>query len=406
MALYQYTAIGRDGRQLAGEMDAASRSTVLETLHNLGHLPVKVAEAPPGAGGAAGQTGSLFSSKVSSRQITLFTRELALLVKAGLPLDQALILLQKEATSAKLSRLIANVIDQINSGKSLHEALAAQGDAFPPIYGNMVRVAEASGTLDTVLLRIAETREHVEKLKSKTLSEMLYPCMLIVVAIGAVIVMLTFVVPRFKDMIVQAGTQIPASAQFVIGASDWLIANGVYLALVVAGAVMAVLMAWTRGYGARSLETMLLRAPLIGSITRLSLTIRFCRMFGMLIENGVELPAAMKLVRDAIGNRMAATVIDEAHDALRKGKSFLEPMSQSGIFPPVVINMLRVGEETGGLASSAFHMAEMFEEKLDTLVQRAFTILEPAIIIIVSAFISGIIISIMGAVISMNDLAV
>jgi general secretion pathway protein F len=403
LALFQYTAIGRDGRQLAGEMDAASRQAVLEALHNLGHLPVNVGAAK--ARGAA-TARAFFNGNPSSRQITLFTRELAMLVKAGLPLDQALALLGKEASSPKLGRLIGRIHDQINSGKSLHEALEAQGDAFPPIYASMVRVAEASGSLDTVLTRIAQTREQVEKLKSKTLSEMLYPCVLVVVAIGAVVVLLTFVVPRFKDMIMQAGTQVPAGARFVIGASDWLLANGVYLAVGLCSLVLAGIMAWTHGYGRRSMETMLLRAPLLGSITRLSLTIRFCRMFGMLIDNGVELPQAMKLVRDAIGNRFAAAVLDEAHDALRKGRSFLEPMSQSGIFPPVVINMLRVGEETGGLATSAFHMADMFEEKLETLVQRAFTILEPAIIIVVSAFVSGIIMSIMSAVISMNDLAV
>jgi len=230
--------------------------------------------------------------------------------------------------------------------------------------------------------------------------------MLIVVAIGAVIVMLMFVVPRFKEMITQAGTQIPPGAAFVIGASDWLIANAATLLAAISAGVVAIAAGWSRGVGRRTIETMLLRAPLIGSITRLGITIRFCRMFGVLIENGVELPAAMKLVRDAIGNGFAASVIDEAHDALRKGKSFLEPMAQSGIFPPVLINMLRVGEESGGLATSAFHMADMFEDKLETLVQRAFTILEPVIILVVSAFISGIIISIMGAVISVNDLAI
>ena len=404
--LYQFTAIGRDGRQLAGEMDAASRQAVLEALNNLGHLPVDVSEAKPRRQGSAGLGGSIFGGKPSSRQITLFTRELAILIKAGLPLDQALTLLQKEATSEKLARLIDRIVDQINSGKSLAEALEAQGDVFPPIYGSMVRVAEASGTLDTVLTRIAQTREQVEKLKSKTLSQILYPCMLIVVAIGAVIVMLMFVVPRFKEMITQAGTQIPPGAAFVIGASDWLIANAATLLAAISAGVVAIAAGWSRGVGRRTIETMLLRAPLIGSITRLGITIRFCRMFGVLIENGVELPAAMKLVRDAIGNGFAASVIDEAHDALRKGKSFLEPMAQSGIFPPVLINMLRVGEESGGLATSAFHMADMFEDKLETLVQRAFTILEPVIILVVSAFISGIIISIMGAVISVNDLAI
>jgi general secretion pathway protein F len=146
--------------------------------------------------------------------------------------------------------------------------------------------------------------------------------------------------------------------------------------------------------------------PVVGNMMRLNLTIRFCRTLGMLLENSVELPAAMKLVRDVIGNRYASEVLDQAYDALRKGRSFLEPLAQSRLFPPVVINMLRVGEETGNLTSSFSHMAEMFEEKLETYVQRTFTIFEPVIILLVSGIIATIIISILSAVISINDLAI
>lgn len=403
--LYRYTAISRAGGKLTGEMEAVSRASVLEDLHQLGHLPIEVTEtnggtSQPGAGG------SLFSGRPSSRQITLFTRELSMLLKAGLPLDQSLGFLEKDAGSKKLSRLIGKVGSQISSGKSLHEALEAQGDAFPPIYANMVRVAEASGTLETVLERIAQGREKSQKLSSKALSEMLYPSMLIVMAIAAVTIMLTFVVPRFKEMIVHAGTEIPEQARMVIAASDWLLANGYLLAISISAFIFAVVLAWRQGAGRQQLEVLLLRLPVIGGIMRLNLTIRFCRTLGMLLENGVELPAAMKLVRDVIGNRYASQVLDQAYDALRKGRSFLEPLSQSGLFPPVVINMLRVGEETGNLTSSFFHMAEMFEEKLETTVQRTFTIFEPLIILLVSGVIAGIIISILSAVISINDLAI
>jgi general secretion pathway protein F len=340
----------------------------------------------------------------SSRQITLFTRELGMLLKAGLPLHQALVFLERDAESKSLGRLVGRIGNEIGSGKSLHEALEMQGDAFPLIYSKMVRVAEASGTLETVLERIAQGREKAQKLKSTALSEILYPCLLIVMAIAAVTVMLTFVVPRFKDMISNAGTQIPDQARFVIGASDWLLANWQYLLGGIAAVVLTIAVTWPKIRG--EVQTLLLRVPFIGSIIQMNLTIRFCRTLGMLLENGVDLPAAMKLVSDVIGNKPAAAAIDQSYDALRKGRSFLDPLSQSGLFPPVLINMLRVGEETGSLASSLLHMAEVFEEKLERTVERTFTIFEPVIILLVSGIIAFIIVSILSAVISINDLAI
>jgi general secretion pathway protein F len=403
--LYRYSAISRSGSRLTGEMEAVSRAIVLEDLHKLGHLPVEVVESNGAAGGRSASA-SFFSGRPSAGQITLFTRELSMLLKAGLPLDQTLGFLAKDAGSKRLSRVIGQIGDQVSNGKSFHESLEAQGPVFPPVYVNMVRVAEASGSLDTVLERIATGREKAQKLRSKALSEVLYPCMLVVMAIAAVTIMLMFVVPRFKEMIVNAGTEAPEQARMVIAASDWLLANGQLLAVSLLLLAVGIFAGWQQGVGRHQMEWLLLRLPLIGTMIKLNLTIRFCRTLGMLLENGVELPAAMKLVRDVIGNRYAARYLDQAYDALRKGRSFLEPLSQSGLFPPVVINMLRVGEETGSLTSSFFHMADMFEEKLETAVQRTFTIFEPVIILLVSVFIAGIIISILGAVISINDLAV
>lgn len=385
-------------------MEAVSRSSVIEDLHHLGHLPIEVTESDRGAHGLA--VGGPFSGRPSARQITLFTRELAMLLKAGLPLDQSLGFLEKDSTSKKLGRLIGKIGSQVSSGKSLHEALESMGQTFPPIYASMVRVAEASGTLETVLDRIAQGRERAQKLRSKALSQMIYPAMLIVMAIAAVTIMLTFVVPRFKEMIVHSGTEIPDQARRVIAASDWLLANGHFLALGISAFAVAAVMAWQRGWGREQIETLLLRLPVLGSLMRLNLTIQFCRTLGMLLENGVELPAAMKLVRDVIGNRYASGVIDHAYDALRKGRSFLEPLSQANLFPPVMINTLRVGEETGNLTVSLSHMADMFEEKLETAVQRTFVLFEPIIILLVSGIIAGIIVSILSAVISINDLAI
>jgi general secretion pathway protein F len=406
VTLYRFHAISRSGSKLTGEMEAVSRTAVLEDLHKLGHLPVEVIESGRGTPDRGKASASVFAGNPSSRQITLFTRELAMLLKAGLPLDQSLGFLEKDARSKRLAHLIASLGNHIRNGRSLYEALEAQGQAFPPIYANMVRVAEASGTLELALERIAQGREKAQRLRSKALSELLYPAILIVMAIAAVIIMLTFVVPRFKGMIVHAGTAVPEEARIVIAASDWLLANGKLLAVFLFGLLLAIAFAWQQGWGRQQIEALLLRLPLVGNIVRLNLAIRFCRALGMLLDSGVELPAAMKLVRDVIGNRVAAGVLDQAYDSLRKGRGFLEPLSQSGLFPPVVVNMLRVGEETGNLTSSCFHMAEMFEDKLETSVQRTFTVMEPLIILLVSGFVAGIIISILSAVISINDLAI
>lgn len=405
MKHFRYTAISRSGDRLAGEMEAATRQQVLDQLHRLGHLPVDVDERGAGAGHQAAGEMSAWS-RPSGAQLTLFTHELAMLLKAGLPLDRSLELLAADAPSEKTGRLIRRIHGEISGGKSFHEALEAQTGVFPTVFTNMVRVAEASGTLDAVLARIAAARRRAEKLRSKALSAVLYPALLVVMAIGAVTVMLAFVVPRFKEMIVDAGTEIPDAARIVIAASDWLIAHGAMLAAAIALAVLALIVLWMQGAGRTLIEAALLRLPLAGQIIRLNLTIRFCRTLGILLENGIELPAAMKLIRDVIGNRSAAVCLDQAYDSLRKGRGFLEPLARSGLFPPVVINMLRVGEETGSLTASALHMAEMFEDKLETAVQRSFTILEPVIILLVSGFIAGVIMSILSAVISINDLAI
>jgi general secretion pathway protein F len=405
MKLFAYTAVSLSGDRLAGQMESDSQEAVLAHLQELGHFPVDIRETGGKAATRAGGRGALFAVRPSSARLTLFTHELAMLLKAGMPLDRALTLLAADASSPALSQLIGRVHVAVNDGKSLAEAMAAQGPVFPSVYTNMVRIAEASGTLPAVLGRIAAARQRAEKLRGKVLSASLYPGLLITVAVGAVSVMLVFVVPRFKEMVLQGGNEPPAPARAVFAASDWLIANGVVLAMLLCAAVIGLVFALRNPALRERLETRLLGMPLIGHILRLSLTVRFCRNLGVLLENGVELPAALRLVRGIIGSSPAEAALDAAYDALRKGRGFIEPLARSGLFPPVVVNMLRVGEETGSLTRSLLHMADLFEDKLDTTVQRTLTLLEPVIILLVSGFIATVIISIMSAVISINDLA-
>jgi general secretion pathway protein F len=269
----------------------------------------------------------------------------------------------------------------------------------------MVRAGEASGTLPEVLERLAQTREREQKIRSKLVSALLYPSLLIVTAMAALLVIMLFVVPRFKGMLVDSGVKLPPSAATVIAVSDWLNVHLMELGSGLAALTVAVVVLRHHARMRRLIDRLSLHLPVIGSLVRMNIMIRFCRMLGALLGNGVALPTALNLIHDVMGNEEAAAVIAAMSQELRKGSDLAMPMQASHLFPPIVIALIRVGEETGGLAKSALYLAEMFEEKLEVATQRLVTILEPVIIIAVSVMVAVIIISIMGAVVSVYDLA-
>jgi general secretion pathway protein F len=403
MPVYRYSAIDQAGKRISGEMEAQSREFVIKQLSDAGHFPIEASARTEGRAAGIGLGLELFGS-ISATQITQLTRQLAMLLGAGLTLPRAMGLIEQEAGSSRMGRLARDIRADIAGGKSLAEALEARGRHFPPVYVSMVRAAEASGTLPEVLERVAETREREQKTRSKLISALLYPALLIVTAIAALLVIMLFVVPRFKGMLIDSGVKLPSSAAAVIAVSDWLNAHiakvGIGLALLVVG----ILILRRRPGVRRTLDRLSLRLPVIGNLVRMDLMIRFCRMLGALLSNGVSLPAALGLVRELMGNEEAASVIAAMSRELRKGSDLAVPMEASRLFPPIVIALVRVGEETGGLAKSALYLAQMFEEKLDAATQRLVTILEPVIIVAVSMVVAAIIVSIMGAVVSVYDL--
>jgi general secretion pathway protein F len=403
MAVYRYSAINQAGKHISGEMEAQSRELVIRQLTDAGHFPI---EADIRSGRAAGANGSSFAllRSASPAQVTQFTRQLAMLLAAGLTLPRAMSLIEEESAGSRMRPIAQQIRADIAGGKSLADALQGRGALFPPVYVSMVRAGEASGTLPEVLERLAETREKEQKIRSKLLSALLYPCLLVVTAIAALLVIMLYVVPRFKAMLVDSGVKLPPSAALVIGLSDWL---NDHLAELAIGAVALslVFLLLRRNAGLRRLVDRLgLRLPLIGALVRMALMIRFCRMLGVLLANGVALPTALNLIRDVMGNQEAARVVAAMSQELRKGSDLAVPMEASRLFPPIVVALVRVGEETGGLAKSALYLAEMFEEKLEVATQRLVSILEPVIIVAISVVVAMIILSIMGAVVSVYDL--
>lgn len=404
MATFHYTALNQAGKQITGEMEAASRELVIRQLAEAGHFPIDAVAQSGSAAAATRRSLFDFWQSASATQITQFTRQLAMLLGAGLTLPRAMTLIEADTSAARVQRVAQQIRADIAVGKSLAEALEARGKQFPPVFVSMVRAAEASGTLPEVLERVAETREREQKMRGKLISALLYPSLLVVTAIAALLVIMLFVVPRFKSMLVDSGAKLPQSAATVIAVSDWLNEHIATLGIGIAVLVLAVVVLRQRPTVRRALDRFSLRLPLVSNLIRMDLTVRFCRTLGALLSNGVALPTALNLTREVMGNDEAAAVVAAMSQELRKGSDLARPMEESQMFPPIVIALVRVGEETGGLAKSALYLADMFEEKLEVSTQRLVTILEPVIIIAVSMVVAMIVISIMGAVVSVYDL--
>ncbi len=402
MPKFQYSAIRDNGERVSGEIEGQDRSAVLGRLGQQGLHPIEVQSAAQGGG--SGRTLGFGRGVANFRDVSIFTRELAWLLRAGMTLNAALDVLAKEAFTKAFSALISTLRTEIRKGRSFHEVLADTG-AFSHYYISMIEAGEASGTLPDVLERITVTREREQKIRNRLSSAMIYPSLLIVLAIGAVLFIMVSVVPSIKDMITGSGAPIPDSARFVIGVSDWIIANG--MKVLFAAPVVAVLVYLILG-GSRSqsaLKSIAMYLPLIGSLLRKSAVVQFCRVFGTLLGAGVSLSDSLKLIKPSAGSRQIGRVIGEMEVALRQGENFFAPLERSNIFPKILARMLGVGNETGNLTASVVQVTEILEEELDRQVDRTLTLLEPGIILLLSGVVAFIITSLMSAIISINDLA-
>jgi general secretion pathway protein F len=355
MAVFHYTAVDRSGQRIAGEMQGATREAVVRHLSEAGHFPIDVSEGMVGTPSTAGRPRWARGRRPSAAEITQLTRQLAILLNAGLTLSRAIDLIEGEAGSRRLKGLIRQIHADIADGKSLADALEARAGQFPPVVVSMVRAAEASGTLPETLERIAEGREREQRLRAKLTSALLYPTFLIVTAVASLVVIMLVVVPRFKAMLADSGVRLPPATATIIAVSDWLNEHGASLAVALAIAVVGVLILRRQPGVRRLLDRAVLRLPLIGNLARMSLTVRFCRTLGSLIANGIAVPAALNLTRETMGNHAAAGAVAAMGRELRKGSDLARLMEASHLFPPIVVAIMRAGEETGGLAKAALY---------------------------------------------------
>jgi general secretion pathway protein F len=398
MPQFRYRAVTPAGEVVTGEVEAPSHEEVIRRIEYLGHLPIDAKLATEGL------IRGFSLSAPRSRDVTIFLRQLALLLEAGLTLEAALQTLADDDNKA-MARFAADLRSSISAGHSFAEALERHPAIIAPVYVAMVRAGEASGKLAGVLRACVEDRTRKDLLAERIASAIRYPLFLICASVLILFFFLTYVVPQFADVFKDLGDRLNAGAAFVLAASTWLRDN---LDLFLGGLMLAVVSVWLvlRKRERRGrLIGVLARVPGISGPMRDRRTARLLGTLALLVANGVTLPAALKILRDIAAEPRSMAALDRLHDQVRNGRRFADALAETDLLPPLAVRMLRVGDETGDLPSIANHAAQFYEHRLGLGLDRLMGAIGPATIILVSIVIGTLIISIMSALLSITELA-
>ncbi|MEN8174927.1 MAG: type II secretion system F family protein [Pseudomonadota bacterium] len=411
MATYNYRAVTTDGEVREGSLDAASESAAGRRISESGLIVLSIsstAGAPlPAVAGKKAKKPALSLGRKKTfgeAELYLFTRELAALLRAGLPLDSALGVLGEIASQETVKPVIASLRDAIRRGRSLSEAMQAEGH-FGRFYVNMVRAGEAGGVLDQVLTRLAEHLERARALRETVVSALIYPAILLSVALISVMVLLVFVVPQFSDLFQDMGKALPLPTRIVIAAGEFLTGYWWLLVALVVGAVVLMRRNLRRPEFRQRVDARLLRLPLFGDLLLKSETVRFTRTFATLLASGVTVAEALSIAGATAQNSVVGDSVGEAAEQVRRGRRISDVLKDVSPFPPLSLHLIRVGEESGDLEGMLEQVAEIFDSEVQSAIKRLLAVLEPALILGLGVLIAGIIISILIAILGMNELA-
>jgi general secretion pathway protein F len=404
MPVFQYKAATASGEVVQGTLEGASRDRVVEQLHALGQIPIRVEQStvqPPRKRRTLRLRGR---RRITEDQIGNLTRELATLLRAGVPLDRALDLLISMAEGERLPQLLRDVRERVKGGSSLADAVQAQEGVFSRVYVNLLRAAEAGGALETVLDRLAEHMDQSRAVRDALLSAMIYPAILIFVALLSIFILLGYVVPQFTELFAGVGQVLPLPTRITIGVGEAVQHYGWVGLLLALAATWFVRRQLNDPKGRYRWHAWFLRLPLMGEIIAKVEVARFARTLGTLLHNGVPLLKALSIVKDAIGNQVIAEGIERVAGSLKEGQSLAGPLAEAAQFPPFAIHMIRVGEESGHLEEMLDQVGTVYDRETQTTIKRALTLLEPVLILVLGVIIAAIIISILVAILGVNQL--
>ncbi len=404
MAFFRYKAVTPDGKVVEGTLEAVDQETVLARLQEQGQLPIKVF---PGE-----DTGGVLSreirlpwkrKKVPQKDLLIFTQELSTLVKAGLTLDRSLSVLSDLTENAYLAEVVGELLREIKGGKALSEALSTHPQVFPKVYVNMVRAGEVGGALDQILERLEEYLEGADELRSYLISSMIYPCILVVVAIGSIIIMMTVVIPQFADIFENAGAPVPLPMKVLLVLSGFLTGFWWLILLVIGGGAYWIYSRLKTEEGRLNWDRQLLKLPVVGSVLQKLEVSRFSRTLGTLLQSSVPLIQSINLVKEIVENQAIASTMESIKSGVKKGEGLTRPIRKAEIFPPFALHLLAVGEETGRLDDMLLQIADSYDRDLKRSLQRLVAMLEPAIILVMGLIIGVMVVSMLYSIFSIND---
>ena len=413
MPNFQFTALDAKGEQTSGSVQAATDAEAIQMLRAQGLYPTQVVEEGKGkiapVKGAKGKTAAKakapagakkgkLGGSVKPKVMMIFTRQLATLIDSGLPLLRGLTVLGKQEPNPTLRATINALADSVQGGSTFSESLAQHPKMFNKLYVNMVKAGELGGVLEIVLQRLAEYQEKAHKLKNKIVSAMVYPVIVMFIAVAILVFLMLFIVPKFKEMFAEMGdAQLPMISRVVFGFSEFmltrsfLLPNAVYifLAFFLFGFLFKL---WGKSKaGRQKIDTAKLKLPILGDITRKTAIARFSRTLGTLVTSGVPILQALNITRDTAGNVVVSSAIDKVYEAVKEGESIVTPLQATNVFPAMMISMVDVGEETGQLPEMLLKVADVYDDEVDNSVTALTSILEPIMIVFLALIVGAVV---------------
>lgn len=402
MPEFLYKATTLSGETVEGIMDVRDEAAVVQSLHHMGYIPIRIGPVE-----AKGRRLDLFRwvpLRIGLKDLLVFTQELSTLLSSGLPIDRSLSILESLTENRRLRESVGDILQKVRGGSSLAEALSAHPRVFPKLYVNMVRAGEAGGFLETVFSRLVQYLQSAKEVRETLISVMIYPLILTFVSGVSIVILVTFVVPRFAKIFSDMGQAIPIPTQIVLGISHllrdyWWAGLGCILLSFLG------LKAYTRDAERRlGWDRFKLDWILIGELIKKVEVARFARTLGTLLQSGVSILPALNLVKEISQNEAVARAIGTVHDRLREGKGISKSLEETQVFPPLAIQMIGVGEETGRLDEMLVRVAETYEENVKNALKRFVSLLEPAVILVMGGLVGFIVISMLLAIFSINEI--
>lgn len=386
MPHYYYVGVTPTGKQVKGEIQASNKNEVISLLRKKKLRPISIKAKSL-------QLKFSFGAGVKLTDLSRFTRQFAAMTSAGLPLVQCLDILSTQTENSKLAAAVKQISTDIQGGSTLADALSKHKSIFNTLYCNMVAAGEASGNLDGVLNRLADYQEKADTLRRKITGAMTYPVIVLIVAVGATVAMLTFVVPTFANMFSDLGGSLPTPTRIVMGISDFL-QHYIFLLMAAAvGAVVALSSYYKTENGKLAIDTIKLKLPVFGDLERKSSIARFSQTLSTLLNSGVTILDALDITAKTAGNKVLEKGIFRTLEKITGGLNIADPLKETGVFPPMVIHMIAVGEKTGDLAEMLKKISVFYEEEVNAAVDALTSIIEPVMIVVMGVVIGGILIA-------------